>query len=204
MRDEEAQGLLELAREGDREALGRLYGRLIRKVVIRYVEHQNYRLGYYEPEDVAQDIAVKLLENDCESLKDFKGALIGQFKGYIRRMCRNLCIDIIRRYAFERDQMVSLEAYQEEKDKEKSATLSDINQAQARTSKSVRPDALVEAELRFLELLIEQSPVDQEIMADLRLGMSHREIAEQLGIPMNTVASHIRRLRKRLKAMMAA
>ena len=204
MRDEEAQELLELAREGDREALGRLYDGLIRNFVITYVRYKSYKLGYYEPNDVAQDIALKLLENDWEALKDFKGALIGQFKGYIRRMCRNLCIDIIRRYAFERDQMVSLEAYQEEKDKEKSATLSDINQAQARTSKSVRPDALVEVELIFLELLLEQSPVDQEIMADLRLGMSHREIAEQLGIPMNTVASHIRRLRKRLKAMMAA
>jgi DNA-directed RNA polymerase specialized sigma24 family protein len=119
-------------------------------------------------------------------------------------MCRNLCKDLVRSLIFELQNIVSLEEYTEkEQSKANDGILKSIYDAQARASKSRRPDALVETEEFFSKVVSQQSLVVQGVLKDLRTGMGYEEIAEKQGIPAGTVGSHISRSREILKAAMS-
>ena len=163
---DEAEQLLHRIADGDDEALRdlyRLYGRLAFSLAIRILSNQE------QAEDAVQEAFLRVWRN-ASRYDPARGA----FSTWFGRMVRNLCIDVLRR----RDPLA------------RAGPLDDVDRwtrASEPTDNAVLDRIIIRE--AFLRL-----PGDQARVLDMAYfqGLTHREIAEVLGIPEGTVKSRMR------------
>jgi len=163
---------------GDREAfmmLYRRYANLVYSMALRVL--RDPRLA----EEVAQDVFLKLWQ---------KSALYdpgrGKFSTWLLSVTRFAAIDRLR-YERRRATVASDEEegpYEEE-------------------ARAALADHALWEQGQQLRLLLEQLPAEQRQVVELAYfgGLTHRELAEQLGLPLGTVKSRLRLGLEKLRAM---
>jgi RNA polymerase sigma factor (sigma-70 family) len=163
--------LIKRCLKGDRFAQELLYRRFAAKM---YAVCMRYLKQPAESEDVLQESFIKIFQ----SLKDYRGD--GSFEGWVRRIVINTTINHIRR---------NLVAYADTEDKYLENTI---------------PEGYsIEADLSAQELLqlIHELPEGYRIVFNLYAieGFTHAEIADMLGISVNTSKSQLSRARASLQ-----
>jgi RNA polymerase sigma-70 factor (ECF subfamily) len=170
--EENESQLIQKVRQGNREAMDRLYRRyagLATAVVLRYLPSHD------EAKDVLHDSFLKIFTRIGQF--QFKGE--GSLKAWILRICANEAIDYLR--------------------KEKKLTFSD-------SVPDVPDDAEPEVErvpAGVLNSMIGQLPSGYRTVLNLYVfeQLSHKEIAQRLGIKEDTSASQFSRAKRQLAKM---
>ena len=170
--------LLQRVTQGDREAFMELYQRyanLVYSMALRVVRDQQMA------EEVAQDVFLKIWQ---------KGALYdparGRFSSWLLSVTRFTAIDRLR--------------YEKRR-----PTVEDTNEevAQPRELQRLSADHALWEQGQQLRMLIEALPPEQREVVELAYfgGLTHRELAEQLNLPLGTVKSRLRLGLNKLRAM---
>jgi RNA polymerase sigma-70 factor (ECF subfamily) len=171
----ELQGIISSCIEGSTRAqniLYRKYSGLVFSIAFRYSKNRN------DAEDLSQEIFTKIFK----SLKSFRGD--GSFDGWIRRIATNCSITYYRKklsegYSVDVDSMWSIKDDSYER---------------------IAPDVTVEE----LEKILEKMPGGYAKCIRLHVleGYKHKEIAEILGVDINTSKSQLSRGRSILLKIM--
>lgn len=167
--------LIKAAQAGDRDALVSL---------LREVEHKVYRTAYY------------LLNHEQDALDAAQDALIriytkigtyeekAQFQTWVQRIVTNICIDKFRR---------------------KKATVSiDEHELVFHSSEDVEGEVMLTYAAEEIREAIGKLPDHHRTVVVLRYmqDFSYNEIAESLGLPLNTVKSYLFRARQQLQVLL--
>ena len=175
--DQALKDLLERCKAGERSAQTALYNRLSSKVFSTALRYAN---GHDEALDIAQESWVKVFRH-LAKFKEFNS-----FEGWVRRITVNTAITHYRRNLKHRYHSDVTETLATPLDlaasKKADFTMSEIQTAMAALPRGYRT-------------------VVQLYLVD---GYSHKEIAEMLGVDVNTSKSQLSRGRKQLQAFLAA
>lgn len=169
------QELVKAAQSGDRDALITL---------LREIETHVYRTAYYilNNEHDAMDAAQEALIRIYTKIHTYEEK--AQFKTWVQRIVSNICIDWFRRnkptVSIEEHEMVFSSPADVEEDVMSSYAAQDIRDA--------------------IDLL----PAHHRAVVVLRYmqDFSYNEIAESLGLPLNTVKSYLFRARQQLQSLL--
>lgn len=132
---------------------------------------------YLKDRDIAEDIMISSLMKVFEKLNQFKGE--GSFEGWMRRLVVNECLSYLRR--------------------NKSMFMAvDVEKAEREPDYQVVEDKLEEDDLLSL---VHSLPDGYRTVFNLYAieGFSHKEIAENLGVSVNTSKSQLSRARTLLQ-----
>ena len=180
--DQEILELAKRARQGEREALGRLAGAL-RPLICRWALVMTG--DPHDAEDVAQLVLMKMLT----SMEGFDGR--SRVTSWVYRTTRNASLDHQRRK--KQDQRLA----------EKAERL-----ARAETPRLHDPldDIEMKRTLRLIRTLLRELPVRQREVFDLvdLQGLKPKEAAELLEMNPNTLRVHLLRARRRMRSEMLA
>jgi RNA polymerase sigma-70 factor (ECF subfamily) len=167
--------VLAQCRSGDWRAYGELverYQRLVRAAV-------DCGQGEHELADLVQESFIRAFEK----LHLYRGQ--GSFSSWLYRLARNLALN--RRRAMARRPWAALEA-------------AGIGVAQASDSQPASAYLRSERPRVLRRLVAELPPQQHEPLArHYFLGQSYEQIAAELGLPLNTVRTHIHRAKQRLQ-----
>ncbi|MBF0121874.1 MAG: RNA polymerase sigma factor [Candidatus Omnitrophica bacterium] len=171
-----AQDVIMRAAHGDRDAFEdilRAYGDLVFNVSLRVLRHRQ------DAEEVSQEVFLTL----HKKLRDFEGR--SSLKTWIYRITMNVAINYLKRTARMKDKTV---AYDDE-----------VLEQEGRAPDVVEKEYTENVIQRLLESL---SP-EQRACIVLRSieGLSYQQIAETLGIDINSVRSRLKRAREKMLAM---
>ena len=159
--------------------------------------HRWARGGEYswraDPDDIAQEVLIKLTRNHCRALVEWHGMesdaanTEASLSGYLRRICENTSRDLRRARGRNRTEP--------------------LDETELLAGPDSDPLALLEGEMlreALAEALAHLSMSDQEILA-LRFnhGCSLQELAARLGITPNNAGQRAHRAEKRLLARLA-
>ena len=180
--DQEILELAERARQGEREALGRLAGAL-RPLICRWA-----LVMTGDPND-AEDVAQLVLMKMMTSMEGFDGR--SRVTSWVYRITRNASLDHQRRR--KREQRLA----------EKAEWL-----ARAETPRLHDPldDIEMKRTLQLIRTLLRELPMRQREVFDLvdLQGLEPREAAELLEMNPNTLRVHLLRARRRMRGEMLA
>jgi RNA polymerase sigma-70 factor (ECF subfamily) len=167
--------LIKAAQEGDREALVSL---------LREIEHQVYRTAYYllNHEQDALDAAQEALIRIYTKIGSYEEK--AQFRTWVQRIVTNICIDNFRR----KRPSVSIDEH-------------DFIFQSADDVEGAVMSAYAAEEIREA---IGKLPEHHRIVVVLRYlqDFSYNEIADSLGLPLNTVKSYLFRARQQLQVLL--
>lgn len=162
--------LIKQAQSGDRKAIVQ---------ILKQLETSLYRTAYYMMgnEQDALDATQEALLKIYKYLPSYKGEAL--LHTWAQRIVTNVCIDLFRKRknVILFDEEPQHEDGKAAKEVERGAILSDLRQA------------------------IRRLPLQQQTAIILRYvqGYHYQEIAETMGLPLNTVKSHLFRARKQLQ-----
>ena len=169
------QELIRKAQSGDRDALIAL---------LREIETHVYRTAYYilNSEQDALDAAQEALIRIYTRIGSYEEK--AQFKTWVQRIVTNICIDKFRRakatVSIEEHEMVFTTHQDVEEEVMAAYAAQDIREAINRLPEHHRTVVV----LRYLQ------------------DFSYNEIADSLGLPLNTVKSYLFRARKQLQSLL--
>lgn len=154
--------LLKQCLDGDRHAQQKVFDIYAPKMMAVCMRYGRHRL---EAEEIMQDGFVKVFTH----LHKFQYA--GSFEGWVRRIMVNTALKLVSKKSF-KDEQIGLEGYQES---------------------SVDPTVFAKLSADDLMALIAELPAGYRTVFNLNVldGMSHKEIAEQLGIKESTSRSQL-------------
>jgi RNA polymerase sigma factor (sigma-70 family) len=167
--------LIKAAQAGDRDALITL---------LRDIEHQVYRTAFYilNNEQDAQDAAQEALIRIYTKIHTYEEK--AQFKTWVQRIVTNICIDKFRR---------------------RKATVSiDEHEMVFTSDNDVEGELLISAAAKDVQEAISKLPEHHRTVVVLRYmqDFSYNEIAESMGLPLNTVKSYLYRARQQLSHLL--
>ncbi|GAB7386599.1 RNA polymerase sigma factor SigW [Bacillaceae bacterium] len=167
--------LIKAAKEGDRDALIQL---------LREIEIPVYRTAYYllGNEHDAMDASQEALIRIYTRIRSFEEK--AKFSTWVQRIVTNVCIDKLRK----KNETYSIDEYEIE--------IRDDNDVEKVLERKAAATEIREA--------IEQLPEHHRTVVILRYiqEFSYHEIAETLGLPLNTVKSYLYRARQRLQTLL--
>ena len=138
-------------------------------------------VAYVDDEDMVQEVIVTLLRNDRAALRSMKGRSGRACGAYLKRTATSRCEDQRRKDALEQKSRC-------EEDPELA-----IN-SQGRPDTGTIDEALFKIRRLTWSLLSSELSSAQVQAVELKMaGYKGREIAKKLGVPENTVHSHVRR-----------
>jgi RNA polymerase sigma-70 factor (ECF subfamily) len=178
-------------RNGSIQALGVVYDRYSKPLYC-------YLLRLLGNKDEAEDLLQETFCRLVEKLDYYQTR--GQFKAYIYRLAHNLAIDYVRRRKF-----VEHPAFSENQTEK----LEQLLAGQASDVGNPFPDPAEEAQkqqtIERLVLAVKQLPEDQKQVVAMKhySGLSFKEIAEILGIPINTALGRMHYAIKNLRKLLA-
>lgn len=148
------------------------YSAVLYNVILKVVRHEELA------QDVLQDALVKVWRNSTKFDRE-KGSLFT----WLVRICRNAAIDKMRSKDFQNT--------------EKSRQSEDI------VTIGDQPEQEEHLNRLYMKQMIDQLPENQRRLIDLSYfqGYTHKEIAENLGMPLGTVKTRIRLAIKHLRAI---
>lgn len=168
-------GLIRAAQSGDRDALITL---------LREIETHVYRTAYYilNNEQDAMDAAQEALIRIYTKINSYEEK--AQFKTWVQRIVTNICIDKFRRSK----PSVSIEEHE--------LVFSD--------TQNVEDEVMSTYVAKDIQDAIEKLPEHHRAVVVLRYlqDFSYNEIADSLGLPLNTVKSYLFRARHQLQALL--
>lgn len=168
-------GLIRAAQSGDREALITL---------LREIEPYVYRTAYYllNNEQDAMDASQEALIRIYTKINSYEEK--AQFKTWVQRIVTNIAIDKFRRAK----PVVSI----------------DEHNLVFMGNESVEREVLSAYAAQDIRVAIEQLPEHHRAVVVLRYlqDFSYNEIAESLGLPLNTVKSYLFRARQQLQTLL--
>lgn len=168
-------GLIRAAQSGDRDALITL---------LREIETHVYRTAYYilNNEQDAMDAAQEALIRIYTKINSYEEK--AQFKTWVQRIVTNICIDKFRR----NKPSVSIEEHE--------LVFSD--------TQNVEDEVMSTYVAKDIQDAIEKLPEHHRAVVVLRYlqDFSYNEIADSLGLPLNTVKSYLFRARHQLQALL--
>ena len=168
-------GLIRAAQSGDREALITL---------LREIEPYVYRTAYYllHNEQDAMDASQEALIRIYTKINSYEEK--AQFKTWVQRIVTNIAIDKFRRAK----PVVSI----------------DEHNLVFMGNESVEKEVLSAYAAQDIRVAIEQLPEHHRAVVVLRYlqDFSYNEIAESLGLPLNTVKSYLFRARQQLQTLL--
>jgi RNA polymerase sigma-70 factor (ECF subfamily) len=141
-------------------------------------------------EDVTQEVLIRL----WEALHDRRGGGFDSTRSFwpwIAKMARNLAIDYQRRFSYRRHRSLADEE-----------TTEAVESQLAAISREKSPDEIAaskEDAQSLLARLARLPEVSRPIVELWAQGLTHKEIAERLGLPEGTVASRLSRARAQLR-----
>jgi RNA polymerase sigma-70 factor (ECF subfamily) len=140
-------------------------------------------------DDLSQEVFEKLLRDKCRALHSVRGA--ATVDAWIMVIARNHTVDVLRGEGARARAHVRLRGQYADEELP-------IHGAPRPAEDHAAGDEAAAYVAQFLETL----PAQQRLSMQLFYGegMSYAEIAEVMGLPMNTVASHLHRARRRLLA----
>ncbi len=169
------QELIRAAQSGDRDALITL---------LREIEQHVYRTAYYilNNEEDAHDAAQEALIRIYTKIGSYEEK--AQFKTWVQRIVTNICIDKFRRAK----PTVSIEEHEM------------VFQGRESVEKEVMSGYLAQD----IQKAINQLPDHHRSVVVLRYlqDFSYNEIAETMGLPLNTVKSYLFRARQQLQNLL--
>lgn len=173
---ETEQTLLQAIKKGDRQAMRRLYDRYVGYAMatgLRYVPHRD------DAQDIVQDAFVKVFTSLATF--DYRGE--GSLKGWIGRIVAHRALDILH----ERGRLPIAGNEQ--------LLLQQSDDDEAPPLEQLPPERLIQ--------LIGQLPTGYRTVLNLHVfeGLSHKEIAQQLGIKPDSSASQYLRAKRMLAQM---
>ncbi len=185
---EEFRILIERMRAGCREAAGTLYeryGPIIRRLVHRKLDPK--LRPRFDSQDFSQSVWASFLEMPKNEV-DFSDskALIA----YLVSAAQHKVIDAWRRRVLSQKDNVY---------RERSADNSAAFEARQIEDPTPRPSQLFVAEDEYERLMALAQPKQRKILAQLRLGTTHAEIAEEFGVNEKTVRRFVERLIENLR-----
>ncbi|HEX7057404.1 MAG TPA: sigma-70 family RNA polymerase sigma factor [Bacilli bacterium] len=167
--------LIRSAQSGDRDALVSL---------LRAVENHVYRTAYYilGNEQDALDAAQEALIRIYTKINSYEEKAL--FKTWVQRIVTNICIDKFRRFK----PTVSIEEHNME----------------FGTENQVEREIVSHAVAEEIQVAIGQLPDHHKAVVVLRYlqDFSYNEIADTLGLPLNTVKSYLFRARQQLQNLL--
>jgi RNA polymerase sigma-70 factor, ECF subfamily len=187
---EPSPALVSRAQAGDRQALAEL---IQSQQTYVYSIAMSLMHNPADAADMTQDAFIRLMR----SLGTYRGET--RFTTWLYRLVTNICLDGLRRRGRQ------VESLDEALGEDEAAT---------RADRLVDPDrwAQPDEQLRFRESATEVRAALARLPAAQRLAltlhyfedMRYEEIATVMGLPLNTVKSHIRRGKERMAALLAA
>lgn len=147
-----------------------------------------------ECDDVISNIYTKLING---GLSNFRGETEYELLGYFKTIIRNEAISYLRQKV-KRDRNVSLDQNSDDENGLESPLHHLLK------DNSLRPDTIAEINDLYRKAMVQLSIRDQQILLFKIEGHKDREIAELLGIPMNTVASSYNRVKALLQQTLIA
>ncbi len=167
--------LIRKAQAGDRDALIAL---------LREIENHVYRTAFYilGNEHDAMDAAQEALIRIYTKIDSYEEKAL--FKTWVQRIVTNICIDKFRR----QKPMVSIEEHD----------------MWFETEQNVEQEVLSAFTAKDIREAINKLPAHHRAVVVLRYlqDFSYKEIAESLGLPLNTVKSYLFRARSRLQTLL--
>ncbi len=133
-------------------------------------------LGFANSPMEAEDLLQEVFINVWKGLKSFRAD--ANMKTWIYRIAANTCMLSLRKYKF------------------KTTSIDQLNEATYLSNDSLALDHRVEALYRFIQQLPER---DKTIILLYLDQLSHKEIAQVIGITPNNVGVKINRIKKQLK-----
>lgn len=183
--------LIEEYRKGSIQALGCIYDRYSKPLM-------GYLLRLLGNRDEAEDLLQETFCRLVEKLDYYQAR--GQFKAYIYRLAHNLAIDFVRRRKF-----VEHPAFSENQ----TEALEQLLAGQCSETGNPFPDPAEEAQkqqaIERLVMAVRQLPEEQKQVVAMKhySGLSFREIAEILGIPLNTALGRMHYAIKNLRKLLS-
>jgi RNA polymerase sigma factor (sigma-70 family) len=169
------QDLIRAAQSGDRDALISL---------LREIETHIYRTAYYilNNEQDAMDAAQEALIRIYTKIDSYEEK--AQFKTWVQRIVTNICIDKFRRT-------------------KASVSIEEHNMVFS-TDNNVEEEVLSSYAAKDIREAINQLPEHHRTVVVLRYlqDFSYTEIADSLGLPLNTVKSYLFRARRQLQTLL--
>ena len=132
---------------------------------------------YFQDPDTAEDVMIETIYKILTKLDKYHGA--GSFQGWARRICVNECLMLIRKQKVFTDSI-------------------DDSHLQIGDTVHIEGDVMAQDILK----LIDNLPVGYRTVFNMYIieGYKHREIAEKLGISINTSKSQLILAKKKLRA----
>ncbi|WP_274365782.1 RNA polymerase sigma factor [Paenibacillus thermotolerans] len=169
------QDLIRAAQSGDRDALISL---------LREIETHVYRTAYYilNNEQDAMDAAQEALIRVYTKIHSYEEK--AQFKTWVQRIVTNICIDKFRR--------------------SKASVSIEEHNLVFETEQDVEHEVMVSYAAKDIREAINQLPEHHRTVVVLRYmqDFSYNEIADSLGLPLNTVKSYLFRARRQLQTLL--
>lgn len=170
------QHLIRAAQSGDRDALIAL---------LREIETHVYRTAFYilNHEQDAMDAAQEALIRIYTKIDSYEEK--AQFKTWVQRIVTNICIDKFRRA--------------------KPTVSIDEHDMVFPTDNNVEEEVLASYAAKDIREAIHQLPEHHRTVVVLRYlqDFSYTEIADSLGLPLNTVKSYLFRARRQLQSLLS-
>lgn len=171
---------LEQVINGDENGWDELY-KAIRDMLRGTIRARRPPFAYIDDDDILHDVFVKLLSNERAALRSLKGRSVSDRRGFVKNTAKYRCADKWRKHwrekegRFEGDPETAIQSYQE-------------------SDKGLIEKVLFEIRrLIWRVLSCELSPAQIQAVQMRFAGYKGKDIAEELGIPENTVHSHVRR-----------
>jgi RNA polymerase sigma factor (sigma-70 family) len=136
-----------------------------------------------DPEDIAQKVYFKLIEDEHKRLKIFKGDHLISFKNYLKKITKFVCLDEWKKA---RKDPEYLETHEIE---------SFPHSIELKEAYSIPIDTWQEA-------LMQLQPQPRESIELLKLGFTNQKISEIMGVPIGTVLSWNKRSKEKLKKIL--
>lgn len=184
----EEDELLAAVRTGSSAALSELLT-VHRHLIKRVVAWPKWRFD----EDIRKDVEQEIHHSLVKSLSNASSGR--SVRAFIKRVCINRCIDEVRRQVRRRGIFSSMPTYRSEIDSELDIPLSDLT-AQDPIDLITREEQLTELRGKLQELNGTCRNAIRQFYLD---GMSYKEMAEELGITVNTVGSRLSKCLSQLR-----
>lgn len=153
----------------------------VESIVEHTIERYMPRDVYVEADDVLQDVFETLLKNDRSALRNLQNRTFSEQRSYLVSIAKSRCLDYGRmskktEKVFSReDPEPAIESYEQ-------------------PDTGFRDKFICERRWTVFPLMLDRLPSAQAEVLKLKSGgCKGREIADKLGIPENTVSSHIKR-----------
>lgn len=176
------EGLIRLLSGRDPHALSELYdryGKLVFSIALKVVGNRG------TAEDITQDVFIRIWEK-AETFDPERS----KFSTWIASIARNRGIDVLRKGGGSKSREVEFWA--------------EADEGAFSHPQTTESQAEVWIEQKRIRSAIQKLPKEQQQVLGLAYfrGMTHREIAEELGQPLGTVKTRIRSAMRRLREML--